>query len=522
MNTTPTTLLRAFRHPLIIGSIALLLVNDHLLKVYSPSWLTGKLSDFAGLFFFPFLLALLLRRAARSDDRALRWGLLLTGLAFGAIKTLPAANAAATWAVRLLLGPSVRFVLDPTDLMALAVLPAGWLFGQHLRVEHARARPGRLAYAMLALGSLAALATSPCPPPNSADRVFVVEDQLYVGVNQSWNANEPWVYVLSEDQKTWNHVPVPDVSAPVRAAYQNPHPSLPVTACDPADALLCYRIDEQGRILESNDAGQTWQVSWQYPPGRYDYMDRIELPSLCAYKPNTHFLDLAILPADRAASGGSTVVLAAGNQGVLLRRGGGEWQRMGVEERLQPSPIQSASLAEAFEGIGPEFIYSGVASLLAYSLISFLGRKHTYPDENGKIRRPDWALHWGFFVLPWILAYLAVRFTIPGDTVLVPTVQHFAIYALALMLGVLIFAATGERGYRRKAGLLALAAVSVVLFLPVMLFLLWAFGAITHHLTALILALVITLPVFAWLTVRIWDTLEQAAPPRLAASFLGR
>src|SRR4051812_25547573 len=36
--------------------LAVLLVNDHVLKVMVPSWLTGKLSDFAGLYCLPFAL----------------------------------------------------------------------------------------------------------------------------------------------------------------------------------------------------------------------------------------------------------------------------------------------------------------------------------------------------------------------------------------------------------------------------------------------------------------------------------
>ena len=51
--------LTALGHPLSLGAVALLLLNDHVLKQAFPSILTGKLSDFAGLFFFPFLLAVL-------------------------------------------------------------------------------------------------------------------------------------------------------------------------------------------------------------------------------------------------------------------------------------------------------------------------------------------------------------------------------------------------------------------------------------------------------------------------------
>jgi hypothetical protein len=43
-------------HPLSLLSIGVLLLNDHLLKQMMPGWITGKLSDIAGLVFFPLLL----------------------------------------------------------------------------------------------------------------------------------------------------------------------------------------------------------------------------------------------------------------------------------------------------------------------------------------------------------------------------------------------------------------------------------------------------------------------------------
>src|SRR3972149_6580371 len=51
--------LAALGPPASLGAVALLLLNDHFLKQAYPSILTGKLSDFAGLFFFPFLLGVL-------------------------------------------------------------------------------------------------------------------------------------------------------------------------------------------------------------------------------------------------------------------------------------------------------------------------------------------------------------------------------------------------------------------------------------------------------------------------------
>lgn len=47
-----TTRLDVFVTPLFVAALFLLLLNDHVLKYSFPGWLTGKLSDFAGLFVF--------------------------------------------------------------------------------------------------------------------------------------------------------------------------------------------------------------------------------------------------------------------------------------------------------------------------------------------------------------------------------------------------------------------------------------------------------------------------------------
>src|SRR5262245_49551402 len=58
---------RALLHPLWVFSLGVLLLNDHYLKGSGvlPGWLTGKLSDFAGLVVAPVLLAALFRVKTR-------------------------------------------------------------------------------------------------------------------------------------------------------------------------------------------------------------------------------------------------------------------------------------------------------------------------------------------------------------------------------------------------------------------------------------------------------------------------
>ena len=45
-------------HPVSVAAIAVLLLNDHVLKAEFGTWWTGKLSDVAGLMFAPALLAM--------------------------------------------------------------------------------------------------------------------------------------------------------------------------------------------------------------------------------------------------------------------------------------------------------------------------------------------------------------------------------------------------------------------------------------------------------------------------------
>ena len=75
-------------HPVALVALAVLLVNDHVLKGRGPEGLTGKLSDVAGMVFLPFLLVALwdvvLRRTP--DGRVATVAAVSTATVFAAIK----------------------------------------------------------------------------------------------------------------------------------------------------------------------------------------------------------------------------------------------------------------------------------------------------------------------------------------------------------------------------------------------------------------------------------------------------
>jgi hypothetical protein len=145
----------------VVGSIALMVTNDHFLKGSGlfPGLVTGKLSDFAFLFFAPIVLAALTR--ARSVAALLGCYAAPTGL-FVAINV--SADASAWFAATMSrLYPMVLWP-DVEDLVALASAPLSWWYlSRQTHVEgRPRAFPSRL---VTVAAALACLATSPVRPP---------------------------------------------------------------------------------------------------------------------------------------------------------------------------------------------------------------------------------------------------------------------------------------------------------------------------------------------------------------------
>jgi hypothetical protein len=148
--------------------VALLLLNDHVLKGRAPGELTGKLSDVAGLAFFPLLLQALVEVAQALRGRysgpspsVLAGAIVLTGGVFAGVQLVPWVEAAWQWGLGALQWPAralldaaagrppgpirpVASWADPSDLLALPSLALAWLFGRSRRTQVScgrRARP---------------------------------------------------------------------------------------------------------------------------------------------------------------------------------------------------------------------------------------------------------------------------------------------------------------------------------------------------------------------------------------------
>lgn len=172
------------RQPLLLTnrvfiiSLILLIVNDFLLKPTYSNWLTGKLSDFAGVIVLALLLACLFPRLSGKAA-------LIPAAIFIWWKS-PLATPVIMWCNATLNLPLHR-TIDYTDLIALLVLPFTWLY-----IEKMVEKPDRLTWPvwsrnlLLLTGSFACLATAMSPKQRAGyDGTIEVYKTYSLNVNKS-------------------------------------------------------------------------------------------------------------------------------------------------------------------------------------------------------------------------------------------------------------------------------------------------------------------------------------------------
>lgn len=133
-------------HPIFVFAVALLLLNDHVLKSRVPGVVTGKLSDVTGLIVLPLLVLALAEITSRvvrlpvPSPRFLATCVVGTGVMFAAGEIVPAADHVfeVLWGfarspVGYFQHPDISgavLVSDPTDLLTLPALWVAWRVGR--------------------------------------------------------------------------------------------------------------------------------------------------------------------------------------------------------------------------------------------------------------------------------------------------------------------------------------------------------------------------------------------------------
>lgn len=190
--------LRALLSPVWLGALALLALNDHLLKGAGllPGDVTGKLSDFAGMLVAPALMAALCMVRTRR-------GLLLchaaVGVVFASIQLSPVASE--SWSALMgTIGFPWAITRDPTDLIALPMLLASWqLLTSRMTAPITTNLRRSLEFGTAGVGLWASVATSPAEPPPGWDDEFYAPFDASVYLN---NASEEEITVRLRELRT--------------------------------------------------------------------------------------------------------------------------------------------------------------------------------------------------------------------------------------------------------------------------------------------------------------------------------
>jgi hypothetical protein len=120
--------------PLPLLAVAVLVVNDHLLKQCFPGVITGKLSDFAGLFFFPLFLVDAMGLVRKTSRVTLVGACIATAVVFALVKTTALGHSVYCIGLGALQAPirgsfhRVRMTMDATDLVALVSCLAAYVY----------------------------------------------------------------------------------------------------------------------------------------------------------------------------------------------------------------------------------------------------------------------------------------------------------------------------------------------------------------------------------------------------------
>ncbi|WP_344925667.1 hypothetical protein, partial [Streptosporangium carneum] len=339
-------------HPVTVIAVFVLLVNDHVLKGLWPGPVTGKLSDVAGLFVAPPLLALV-----RVPPLA---ATVATGVGFALVKSTEAGAALASHAWSLLAGPS-RVLADPSDLAALPALGLAWLVWRRCRSGHAVRRARALIVVPVAL--VAVTATSQATPPPSA--VSALADSEAITVFLDYDSHGK---VVSRDGgRTWNRRPDP-TSSP--APTPTPIPQGATSACLPDEPRHCYRVaPPRMAVDESLDGGTSWKTVWGVTPGREEVLRRHDDERHGSLWQGSSSLAVQSRPD------GHVVVMTNGSDGIAVRDVRGTWRRLGFSaegfSEEAATPLHAPDL-----DLTPEYVSGLFAGLLGFLLCLSMARRH--------------------------------------------------------------------------------------------------------------------------------------------------
>ncbi|GGM36386.1 hypothetical protein GCM10011608_21270 [Micromonospora sonchi] len=386
-------------HPVTVAGTALLIVNDHVLKAAYPGWLTGKLSDVAGLVMTPPLLALLLAlggrlaavlrtswgfRGRRAGDLLAVAAIVVVGVGFTAVKATAAGAATASAAWSAVNGPSV-ILADVTDLLALPALGLAWWAWRSAAVRPTVARWLRMV-AVLVVLPIAGLGVAATSAPVYDDAVTLYEwrGAAVVGIGNAYHGDrEPDRWQVSRhDGPTFAELP----AGGYEMFVEQPPPAASGEDCSTREPGHCFRVvPRRLAVEESRDGGATWRVAWQVDE---DARQRLAVTMPAMDDVEEYLSSRALLVRDQP-DGGVVVLVANGRDGLARRDGAGRWERIGfgtltgdgLRQEVAAQPIPSVAEATVTAG----WRVAAPLSIVVGSFVALVGCATLLVRRHGRL-----------------------------------------------------------------------------------------------------------------------------------------
>jgi hypothetical protein len=465
--------LHALSHPLSIGAILLILINDHILRIYWPSWWTGKLGDFAWLFFIPFALAAVIAWLIPSNwkQQELLVGVLayaFTGGIFTLAKTCPPFHL---WLIDLLerlLGIPIGLRCDPTDLIALPSLAAScWMWTRPIRFQHRSIQKGLMLMPAAALLTIANVAQYP-PQDNKGIDCLLPHEKAFLAYDTSLIPSWDDAYISEDGGYSWTATSIDEKDDCEAIVMEQ--------LSDPSNADLRYRFGNEAPIIEiSTDGGSTW-------PEEFQIRAFGEVEEIIIRYAHTGPYVFQIGPQDALIDPSSgNLLLAMGFRGLLMRESNGQWKWIPVGiyrfiEETPPEYVRMLMSGQFF--LAASFLFLGISTATARL-----------------IRKAGLFILLGLFWIIWIFSVFVsypANFVSTGrgysPGILIPSfLMLLALLSLLVVLFLIPFIIRHHRKDLRR--ILLPATIGAGLFL--IPFILWVKMLIPYFGTAIILGIVL-------------------------------
>lgn len=294
------------------AALAVLLVNDHVLKWGIGGPVTGKLSDFAG----PVVVAGL---AAVAIGR--KWAVVATAVGFAALKTVPGVAEAVAPA----LGGVTR--RDPLDLVGLIALVPLWApppADLWTRVQKQAPPKVRTALRwLLPAVAVVALGATSSPNPREVRSLATDGATVYaqIGVRGSYSPTDLTWAASTDGGRSWQPASAPDpaaLAAMTRSASE---------ACRPDGT--CFRAG--GAAVDLRTPGGVPTVVFGFSD---DQVEMLRYRRAGSGTPVDQMFQQVLMAPP---SLGGSVLVTASDQGVLVGHGG-DWNLVAVAG-ITPTPI---------------------------------------------------------------------------------------------------------------------------------------------------------------------------------------